>query len=422
MAGTGTARPGRPSRPDRAFHRGTNQSGMRDLNERLVLSLVRQHGSLSKAEISQLTLLSAQTVSVIVRALEGDGLLKRNDPVRGKVGQPSVPMSIDPDGAFFLGLKIGRRSAQLALIDFAGAVRGMRHLSHSYPSPAATMDFARSAMAELRDGLDGAMRERIAGIGIAMPFRIWDWADAEADGDARTVLGQWRTFDIRGAVETALNLPAYLQNDATAACGAELVFGTQPLPRDFVYLYIGTFPGGGVVVNGSVFPGPTGNAGAIGSMPVPDGAGGLVQLIDMAAIALLERSLAQHGSDPSRLWTTPEDWGDVGADLDRWIETAAAGLAHAIMSSCTVIDFQLAIIDGWMPAQVRRRLVDATSRAIVGSGLDGVTVPEVREGTVGIHARALGAASLPLAEQFLHSPAMTGASERGGSGLRKVRT
>ena len=31
----------------------------------------------------------------------------------------------------------------------------------------------------------------------------------------------------------------------------------------------------------------------------------------------------------------------------------------------------------------------------------GCEIPEVREGTVGIHARALGGASLPLSERFL---------------------
>ena len=96
MAEFGVARPGPASHLGRAFQRGTNQSGMRNLNERLVLSLVRQRGNLSKAEISQMTELSAQTVSVIVRALENDGLLMRNEPVRGRVGQPSVPMSLDP--------------------------------------------------------------------------------------------------------------------------------------------------------------------------------------------------------------------------------------------------------------------------------------------------------------------------------------
>ncbi len=36
---------------------------MRAHNERLVLSLVRRHGSLSKSDIARMTKLSAQTVS-----------------------------------------------------------------------------------------------------------------------------------------------------------------------------------------------------------------------------------------------------------------------------------------------------------------------------------------------------------------------
>src|SRR5436190_20023722 len=77
---------------------GANQTRVRAYNERLVLSLVRRHGSLSKAEIARRTGLSAQTVSVIMRSLEHDGLLTRGDPQRGKVGQPSIPMSLNPDG------------------------------------------------------------------------------------------------------------------------------------------------------------------------------------------------------------------------------------------------------------------------------------------------------------------------------------
>ena len=79
-------------------------------NERLVLSLLRRRGALARAEIARVTGLSAQTVSVITRKLEDEGLLLRQQPVRGKVGQPSVPMSLNPDGALFFGLKVGRRS------------------------------------------------------------------------------------------------------------------------------------------------------------------------------------------------------------------------------------------------------------------------------------------------------------------------
>src|SRR5689334_14542342 len=90
--------------------RGSNQSGVRLYNERLVLSLIRRHGSLPKAEIARLTGLSAQTISVIMRPLEKDRLVAKRPRQRGKVGQPSVPFALEPEGAFALGLKIGRRS------------------------------------------------------------------------------------------------------------------------------------------------------------------------------------------------------------------------------------------------------------------------------------------------------------------------
>ena len=137
MEETGIVKAGTPAAAEH-YHRGTNQSGMRDYNERLVLSLVRRHGSLAKTEIARLTKLSAQTVSVIMRELEEEGLLLRNEPVRGKIGQPSIPMSLDPEGAFFLGLKIGRRSAELVLIDFLGS--GPRHAAAFLPLPCPARD------------------------------------------------------------------------------------------------------------------------------------------------------------------------------------------------------------------------------------------------------------------------------------------
>ena len=398
MEETSTAKAGVPVAVER-YHRGTNQSGMRDYNERLTLSLVRKHGSLSKTEIARLTKLSAQTVSVIMRELEEEGLLLRNEPVRGKIGQPSIPMSLDPEGAFFLGLKIGRRSAELVLIDFLGAVRAMLQLSYRYPAPRETVEFVTEGIKRIRAGLTVEQDRRIAGLGIAMPFELWNWADAAgAPGD---VMDHWRNRDIRADIQAQVNFPIYLQNDATSACGAELVFGKGGTPRDFIYFYIGAFAGGGIVLNGGLYSGPTGNAGALGSMPVPGPDGAPRQLIDIASIAMLERALNAKSGDASFLWTSPEDWGELGPELDDWIVSAANGLAYAIVSASSVIDFQAAVIDGWMPASVRARLVAAVGDALATIDAEGLSLPPVREGTVGIHARALGGASLPLSDRFL---------------------
>ncbi|MER8832082.1 ROK family transcriptional regulator [Mesorhizobium sp. M0909] len=397
---TGVTRHGSPNAAESRLHRGTNQSGMRDHNERLVLSLVRQHGSLAKSDIARMTGLSAQTVSVIMRELEDDDLLVRQAPLRGKIGQPSIPMALNPDGAYFIGLKIGRRSAELVLIDFLGNVRSMLQHSYRYPAPRETVEFVTGGMNKMRGELTPAQDKRIAGLGIAMPFELWNWADTA--GAPREIMDEWRHRDIRADIQAQCEFPVYLQNDATSACGAELVFGhAAGAARDFVYFYIGAFAGGGIVLNGRLFGGPTGNAGALGSMPVPGPDGKPTQLIDVASIAMLEKALNARGIEASHLWTSPGDWGEIGAELDDWIASASQALAYAIVSASSVIDFEAAVIDGWMPLAVRRRLVDAVIQAIGRIDGEGLRLPAIREGTVGIHARALGGASLPLSERFL---------------------
>src|SRR5579871_6000737 len=129
--------------------RGTKQTGVRLYNERLVLSLVRQHGALPRASLARLTGLSPPTVSEIVRELEADRLLRREPRQRGRIGQPSTPLSLDPDGAFAIGVKVGRRSSDILLMDFVGAVRHELHHTFPYPSPSHLLDLIREGSATL---------------------------------------------------------------------------------------------------------------------------------------------------------------------------------------------------------------------------------------------------------------------------------
>jgi predicted NBD/HSP70 family sugar kinase len=379
--------------------RGSNQSGLRAYNERLVLSVVRRHGGLPRADIARRTGLSAQTVSVIIRGLESDGLLLRGTPTRGRVGQPSVPMSLAPDGAYSIGLKIGRRSADLALVDFLGKVQMQLHEIYPFPEPERILDFAGGRIEDLLAVLPSEGRDRVAGVGIATPFELWSWA--EAVGAPADRMAAWRGLDLAETLRERIPYPVFSQNDATAACGAELVFGRGANHPDFVYFFIGSFVGGGVVLNGAVYAGRTGNAGALGSMPVPAANGRAHQLIEEASIFVLESMMHERGIDPSPLWLAPGDWGALGEPLQRWISRAGRSLAHAIVASCSVIDFPAAIIDGGFPVDIRARLVEATTREIARLDLQGIQPPQVYEGQVGANARVIGAASLPYFARYL---------------------
>lgn len=379
--------------------RGSNQSGMRAYNERLVLSLIRQSGAMAKAEIARRTGLSAQTVSVIMRSLEADGLLEKGEPVRGKVGQPSVPMNLAREGAFFLGLKVGRRSLELVLTDFFGRVVNQVQKAHAYPTPGGVVEFAVDATQTLLNHLPEDKRARVAGMGIALPFQLWDWVDAL--GFPVEEMAAWRTHDVRDEIDAASDFPVFLSNDASAACGAELVFGDQSKPRDFLYFFVGFFIGGGLVLNGALYTGLNGNAAALGSMHIPTSEGGFRQLVDVASLATLKAALDAEGGDGEMPWDAPEDWRLPDTVLDRWLSEAAAGIAHAILSSTCVIDVGHVFIDGWMPDEVRAEMVHRITLELERKSMPGVNAPEVKEGSIGRGARALGAASLPLSERFL---------------------
>ncbi|TCU18021.1 ROK family transcriptional regulator [Rhizobium sullae] len=378
---------------------GANQVRVRAYNERLVLSLVRLYGSLSKADIARRSGLSAQTVSVIMRELEREGLLSRGEPVRGRVGQPSIPMRLNPDAVYSFGVKMGRRSADLVLMDFVGRIRMQLHRTYAYPQPDEILAFIISGIRELESRLSDRQRSRAAGIGIAAPFELWNWADEV--GAPEGAMEVWRGFDLQAEVAARVSYPVYLQNDATSACGAELVFGVGPSYPDFVYFFVGSFIGGGIVLNSAIFSGRTGTAGAIGPLPVRGKNGENRQLLDIASIFVLENMLREKGIDPQPLWYSADDWVDFGEPMETWIQDTAKALAQAIVAAASIIDFSAAVIDGGFPGWVRTRIVNATIREAAKLDLQGVVMPEIIEGVVGAQARAIGGASLPIFARYL---------------------
>jgi predicted NBD/HSP70 family sugar kinase len=387
------------SSPDDPGLRGTNQAGMRAQNERLVLSLVRQHGALAKSDIARITGLSAQTVSVIMRALEQDGLLLRGEPVRGRIGQPSVPMSLNADGAFFLGLKIGRRSADLTLIDFLGRTITTERYTYRFPTPGAVVAFVARSLPTIIGALPAALRGRIGGMGVAMPFQLWNWV--QFIGAPQAEMDAWRDRDIQAELATLSGMPVYIQNDATAACGAELVFGSGERPRDFLYFYFGYFIGGGLVLNGQLFTGRTGNAAGVGPIPVPGPDGRMRRLIGVASMSTLAQAMDAAGEPSDHLFEQHLEWHVSDTVLSAWLDAAAEGLASAILSAATLMELEAVLIDGWLPSAIRTEITNRTRAALHRLDLSGVEAPVIREGTVGPEARALGAAAIPLSQRYL---------------------
>ena len=131
----------------------------------------------------------------------------------------------------------------------------------------------------------------VCGVGIAAPFELWNWRDLV--GAPAEDFAEWKSVDFRAEVARFTDLPAYVVNDATAACRAELIYGQGKHYRDYAYFILGAFIGGGIVMNHLVVEGQFGNAGSLGSLPLPGPDGQTVQLIDVASIRNLAARLVE---------------------------------------------------------------------------------------------------------------------------------
>lgn len=382
----------------RTLSSGVNQSGLRDHNERLLLSILQRNGPMPGSDLARVARLSAQTVSIILRKLEKDGLLMRGAPVRGKVGKPSIPMELAPDGVFSLGVNIGRRSTKIVLMDFTGAIRAECKTTFQYPLPANIFSFLKVGIAELSSSLPIAHQDRICGIGIAAPFELWNWH--EMVGASAEEFAQWKDIKFHEQIAEFSDLPVHVVNDATAACRAEHVYGRGKEFRDYAYFFVAAFVGGGIVLNHSVYEGHQGNAGALGSLRSVGPNGESRQLIDIASIHLLEARLTEVGLDPSGLWNS-EDWSSYERYVEPWIRQTAQELAKAALSTCSVIDFEAILIDGGLPVNVKTTLVERTNRYISNQDMRGLIPPRIEAGEIGRKAREIGAACGPIWSQYL---------------------
>lgn len=383
--------------------RGSNHVGMRQYNERVVLQAIRLNGELPKADLSRLTHLSTQTVSLIVNALIDDGLLIKREPLRGRVGQPSVPIALNPDGAFAIGVKIGRRSMDVLVIDFTGAVRERFGVQYDFPDPITLFPELQRMLGHCVASL-GSLSHRLTGMGVAAPLSLGGW---------QTLLGvpsdqasRWNDIDLAERVSAMTDLPVHLIKDTAAACVAELVAGRGRSMKSFLYLFVDTFVGGGLVIDSHLYGGAGGNAGAVGSMPLHAAthAGAPAQVLSAASLFNLQRLYESAGLDPQaavdgRALEPP--W----ANYTRvWLRNAAQAMALAIANAACLLDLGDVIVDGVFGRDLLSRVIAHIEEALDAYSWEGVTRPSVRAGTIGSDARALGGALLPLYAEFAPDP------------------
>jgi predicted NBD/HSP70 family sugar kinase len=204
-------------------------------------------------------------------------------------------------------------------------------------------------------------------------------------------------------------LPVEFAKDTTSACVAEMLQGHGISVNNFLYVFVGTFVGGGLVIAGHIMAGQNGNAGAIGSLPTGLATGLALdhgkhgqppQLLQLASGWQLEQSLENAGFDPLLVHQDSIMDAQYAAHTAPWLAQASRALAMTIISATALLDLDAAVIDGSLGQSLITALIKATREQLKHYNLEGLQSPKVMPGMVGSHARAVGGALLPLHTQF----------------------
>jgi predicted NBD/HSP70 family sugar kinase len=224
----------------------------------------------------------------------------------------------------------------------------------------------------------------------------------------------WTRTDMRERLQAMTPLPVEFAKDTAAACVAELVAGRGRSMRNYLYVFIDTLVGGGLVIDSQPHGGLYGNAGAVASMPLGlagganpgsgqggQGRGGQIsQLLEEASLVTLELMLAEAGL-PELAFTDERvlqaPWAGV---TRRWIERAANAIAYAACSAACLLDLDGVIVDGALDRALLAELLEAARAALGRYSWQGVMRPRLHAGETGPEAKVMGAAYLPLHANF----------------------
>jgi predicted NBD/HSP70 family sugar kinase len=232
---------------------------LRDLNERTVLELIRTSAPISRAEISRRAGISKPTVSLALRSLVEDGLVRQTSQIPGRPHYGAVYFEPVSEAALVLGFDLGTRFLRGALSDLGGNVRARQDVEVSGLDVGGAIDAAAGLYASLLDssGLSAALVDcavvGVPGVVSSTGGRIALAGDIPGLGER--VLG--------AELQERLGLPVTLENDVNLAALGEQWRGIAQGVDDFAFLSVGTGLGAGLVLGGSLHRGRNGAAGEL---------------------------------------------------------------------------------------------------------------------------------------------------------------
>ena len=309
---------------------------------------------------------------------------------------PGAPAAQAP----VLALDIGGSKLAGGLVDGDGAVLAYAQ-APTPQGPGAGAEDLFAACAALLAGVAATPAYTALGVGCSGPMR---WPEGEV---SPLNIPGWRGFPLRRRLEDAFGVPVRVHNDAIAGAAAEHWRGAGAGTANMLGMVVSTGVGGGLILDGKLVSGASGNAGHVGHVvALPDGppcpCGGYGCLEAVAAgprLTAWARERGWRGEAPAGQATGVELVADARADdalaIDA-VRRAGTALGVVIASVVVLCDLEVVAVGGGLSAAwdvLSPPLEETLARHIGLSYAQGVRVVP---SALGANRGVIGAAALHL--------------------------
>jgi Transcriptional regulator/sugar kinase len=167
--------------------------------------------------------------------------------------------------ALYLSVDLGGTNLRMGVLDAQGKILALRQLSADrVRDPGELVQVLAEESLKLAKE-NNSSESKIRGLALGIPGLV--------DGSQGIVLQSphfplWREISVREELEKLLPWPIVMDNDANQAALGEAWKGAGRDWKDFVLLTLGTGIGGGIILDGKIFHGPTGFAGELGHIVI----------------------------------------------------------------------------------------------------------------------------------------------------------
>lgn len=238
---------------------------MKQLNVSAVLKVIKENGSLSRADIAKLTGLTPASVTNITKLLIEDGYLIESKIGESSGGRPPIILEINPNARYVIGVCVGVGSIDVVITNLSAEIIIKRSIEineerYDYDS------VFKKLIKLINEVIDNSKieRKKLLGIGVALHGIV----NAKTGVSIYSPYYGWKDKNIKKKLETELRLDVYVDNDVRAMALGESWFGITKDISNFVTLNISNGIGAGIIINNKPYYGVDFGAGEIGHIVV----------------------------------------------------------------------------------------------------------------------------------------------------------